>query len=184
MTKVPQGKRIFYLAENPEKITNDLREKLVKLEKAVPELSVLYQNPPQKAKVRFYEGREEIKKIYWEAAMSGKDFICCFSYRSYLRLVTKKENDEFFKLIEKKKIKTKDLVEDSKESREYAKHKTSKNIGQTKFLPKNFKLKTDFFVYGNKVVMISFSSLTATVIEDQGIADTQRNFLKFMWKSL
>jgi len=182
--KILKGRRTFYRAENPEKIVTDLRSKLVKLEKAAPQLESLYQNPPRKAKVRFYEGREEIKKLYWEAATSGRDFICCFSFRNYSRLVSKKENDKIFEIIEKKKLKIKDLVEDSKESREYARMKTRKNIGQTKFLPKNFQTKTDLFVYGDKVVMISFSSLSATVIEDEDIAETQRNFLKFMWKNL
>lgn len=183
--KILKGRRTFYRVENPELLATNLREKLVKLENIVPELVSLYQNPPQKTKIRFYEGREEVKRIYWEAASSGKDFICCFSYKNYSRLTHKKEElDELLKYISKKKAKIKDLVEDSVESRAYARKKMRMKIGGTKFLPKNIKIKTDTFVYDNKVVLISFSSMTATVIEDQDIADTQRNFLKFMWKNL
>jgi sugar-specific transcriptional regulator TrmB len=183
--KIPKGKRLLYHVENPEKITTNLRERLVELEKTVPGLVALYQNSPQKAKVRFYEGREEIKKLFWEAATSGsKNFICCFSHKSYSRLLTKKENEDLYNFLERKRAKIDDIVEESPGSREYAREKIRRRIGQTKFLPKNFPLKTDCFVWESKVALISYPSQSAVLIEDRDIADTQRNLLKFMWKHL
>jgi len=183
--KIPQGKRLLYHVENPERITTNLRERLVELEKAVPGLVALYQNPPQKAKVRFYEGREEIKKLFWEAATSGsKNFICCFSHESYSHLLTKKENEDLYNFLEKKKAKIDDIIENTPGGREYAREKTRRDIGQTKFLPKSFPLKTDCFLWENKVALISYPSQSAVLIQDRDIADTQRNLLKFMWQHL
>lgn len=186
IVKILKGKRTFYRTENPEKLVTDLRSKLVKLEKAAPALKSLFQNPPQKAKVRFYEGRKEIFKVYWEAATTSKSrMISCFSYKNFSRLSRSQElMKKLIKAVQKNKAKLDDLVEDSEQAREYAKMKTRLNLGKTKFLPKSFAIKTDNFVYDNKVVMISFSSMTATVIENKDIAETQRNFLKFMWKNL
>ena len=70
--------------------------------------------------------------------------------------MAKKENEKLYDFLEQKKAKINDIVEDSRESREYAWYKLERNLGQTKFLPKNFKLKTDCFIWENKVSLISY----------------------------
>jgi len=182
--RVVRGKSTLYHAEHPRKILNQCKSNLSQIEKIMPELEARYKHPLPKPRIRFYEGKEGLKMVYQEIASSSSRVLASVSIERFFRVFSEKEAFEIFELAQKNKTRFSDLVEQSRAAEKYAKAKYRKGLGPIKSLPSGFKLSTDVLVYNNKVAMISFDNLVAIVIEDQGITETQKKFLKFLWKGL
>jgi len=75
-------------------------------------------------------------------------------------------------------------LRNTKKARDLAKTGYRKGSSETKILPREFKFATDILVFDNKVALISFDNLTATIITDNGIAHSQKLILQFIWNSL
>lgn len=184
MSKAPKGQRSFYLAESPHKLLNEIRSRQARLESLLPSLESLQQSASNKPKIRFYEGKNGIRSIYFEIFKTHKKIITTASMNKIYQVFSERENAEFFDLLRKEGGQIYDLLENSVEAKKYFKSAYRKGLGQVKFLPENFKFKTDTLVAGNKVALISFSSMIGVIIENEDIAETQRQFLEFMWKNL
>lgn len=179
--KISKGRRTFYHAEHPEKIAQELKNKLTEIEKIIPELETIYKHPLPKPRIRFYEGKEGLKTVYQEIASSSANVFTCVSIEKFFQFFSEEEIVELFKLAQENETKFNDLLEQSEVAKKYVKAEYRKGLGPTKFLPPDFKLSTDILIYANKVAMISFDNLVAVVIENQAIAETQKRFLKFLW---
>lgn len=53
-----------------------------------------------------------------------------------------------------------------------------------KFLPKGEKVSADILVFGSMVALISYEKKSATMIEDESIAQAIKMYLDFMWERL
>lgn len=181
--KTVKGKRIFYLAEKPERILHIWEVKKKHLEKILPELQSFYALSSGKPKVKFYEGVEGMRQIYREMTKTSKTLWSVFSADKYYNAFSEKDGLEFFENIKEHGGQIKDLVEDTPAGREYVKSGYHKGIGGAKLLPKDFKLAADILVTGNKVAMNSLVNMVGVIIENSEIAEVQRNFIKFLWKN-
>lgn len=182
--KAIRGKRILYLAEDPKRLISGLEKKKKKIEEILPNLKHIYGLSSHKPQVRFYEGIEGMRAVYREMTSTSHTIYGVFSADKYFAVFNDKDNEEFFNNIRKNAGQIKDLIEDSPVGRKHAKSIFYKGIGSPKILPKDFNLAVDLMVAGDKVAMISLVNLVGVIIENPEIADLQRNFVKFMRKSL
>lgn len=183
LIKVPKGKKIYYSPEHPKMLKENLRQKVKQIDELLPYLTNLHEKSSQKPKIRFYEGKEKIHRVS-EEIYKAKEIWAVFSVDKFLNVFTEKESEHFFRILIRHGGIIYDLLEDTKKAREFAQAKHKFAVSEVKFLPKDMKFSTDILTYDNKVVMVSFTNLTATVIEDESIAKTQKQLLQFIWATL
>jgi len=184
-------KRVYYRAENPKKLVSllerekqNIENKKERIEKIIPELNILYASSFNKPNIVYYEGKEGIRNAYEQMTDTWQNVYSIFSPQSFFSLFTFKENHDILMSLEKREVKLYNLVEKSDKARERLKIKEYNHFVKSKLLPDNLKFSTDALVTENRIALISFSSLTAIIIEDKAIADMQRNFIKFIWEYL
>jgi len=183
--KVPSGKRVFYQAIPPKNILNLLEKKKQNISKILPDLEALFYAKPSQPKVRFFEGKEGLKNIYEEMLNTSKKVYTIFSFDDFLTVFTEKENEEFFNIIRNAGGVLYDLIKPTPLAKKSVKEEIyRKGITKVKFLPADFKVSIDQLVSGNKVAMISFKSLAGVIIEDQNIADSQKELIKYLWQNI
>ncbi len=179
--KTAEGKRIFYVAESPEKIGKILDRKKKHFEKILPDLKSVFARSSHKPQVRFYEG---MRAIYDEMTKTSQTIYGAFSAERYFKVFNEDDNEKFFTNIRQSGGQIKDLIEDSPIGRKHAKSQWYKDLGTPKILPEDFKLSVDIMIAGNKVAMISLVNLIGVVIENPEIAELQRNFVKFIRRKI
>jgi len=184
ISRAPKGKRTFYIAEHPNKLLANIRSQEDKLMSALPLLEALSKSAGNKPRIRFYEGKEGIKTIYNEVFKTHKKLLAIGSMRDILKYFSYAETAEWFKIMSDEGGKIYDLVDDTPETRKYAKAEYRKGHGPLKYLPAGFKMGTDTIISGNKIALISYSSLIGVLIENDEIAQTQKQTFEFMWKHL
>jgi len=175
-----QGKRMVYVAQNPEKILKKLNNQRKKLEETLPGLVDLYTSVRKKPRIQFLENKQEIRNAYLEfsdqlssmrAIISVQDFKTAFSF---------KEIATFNKNLSDNGTRVYDLVEDNPEGRAYMKSFKIKSH-QVRFMPKGFAFTTDTLVTNNTVFIVSFKNMMGIVIENEDIANFFRSTHKLVW---
>ncbi|OGZ44341.1 MAG: hypothetical protein A3J55_03530 [Candidatus Ryanbacteria bacterium RIFCSPHIGHO2_02_FULL_45_17b] len=180
--KQPKNKRMLFSAKPPRKILGILRSKEAELEKALPYMESLYKTASGRPRVQFFEGREGIKNAYSEIFATHRTLLGIASMTNVYEHFSREGNKDFFALLRQSGGQMRDIVDDSPEGRQYAKEEYRKGLGQTKFLPADFKIETDVLIDGPRVLFVSYSTLVAVLIEDERIAETQRKLIEFLWK--
>lgn len=185
IVKVPSGKRIFYKAISPKKILNLLEKKKQSFEAILPNLEALFLAKPSQPKVRFFEGKEGLTNVYEEMLNTSKKVYSIFSYDDFMTVFTEKENEHFFDILKKAGGQFYDLIKPTPLATKSVKTQLfRKDVSKVKFLPLDYKVTIDLLVTGNKVAMLSFKSLAGVIIEDQDIADSQKEFIKYLWQTI
>jgi len=183
--KVPSGKRVFYKTVSPNKILNLLEKKKQNFAQILPQLNALYVAKPSQPKVRFFEGKEGLTNIYEEMLNTSKKVYSIFSYDDFMTVFTEKENEQFFAILRKAGGLFYDLIKPTPLAKNSVTKQTfRKDVVKIKFLPKDFKVTIDLLATSNKTAMLSFKSLAGVIIEDQDIAESQKEFIKYIWKTI
>jgi len=187
--KTTDKKRVFYSPQAPEQIITLLEQKKADLEtqkenikQIIPDLEKIYSQSFTQPKVSFYQGKKGIREIYWKILNTHKTIYSIFSPDNFFQLFSAKENQALLSLLYDQGGILKSLVAKTKEPIPELKKKQYRKFVQSKELPGNFKFETDLLVVGDKTALISFQNLIGVVIEDQAIADLQKNLLKNLWQ--
>lgn len=183
LIKTPQGKRIYYKAENPEKLIQNLEDKKQKISQIIPALKSLYHQDSRQPKIRFYEGKDKIQKVS-EEVWRAKKIWAMFSPANFLKVFTLKDSQHLFRILIRHGGIIYDILENTPQAQKFAQAKFRTGISQVKFLPPKIKIATDLLVFENKVALISFTNLTVVIIEDSSISQMQKTMLQFIWHNL
>jgi sugar-specific transcriptional regulator TrmB len=180
---IPQGKRTYYKAENPENLIKKLEERKNKVEAILPQLNSLYIEKSKQPKVRFYEGKKQIYKIY-EEIFKSKEIWAMFSVERLSKIFSHEENEHFFRILIRQGGIIYDMTEDTAKARAYVRTGYRQGVSEVRFLPRDFQIAVDILVSENKTVMISFDNLIGIIIEDENIAEAQKSNLQFIWNHI
>lgn len=183
LVAVPRGKKVHYRPEPPQHIVKIISAQQSQITTVIPELEMLYQKNSQQPKIRFYEGKEKLITLY-EEIFQSKEIWALVSIDSFLQKFTQDDEEHFFRILVRHNGTIHDIFEDTKNAHLFARAPYRTAIGTVKFLNKNIKTTNDVLVFDNNVATLSFENLTATVIEDSGIAATVKMMLQFMWNFL
>jgi len=187
--KTVDKKRTYYCPESPNKIKNVLEkqktaidDKKEKISLVIPELEKLYSGSFNKPRISFYEGQEGLREVYWQILDTSKTVYSIFSPDNFFQLFSSAENHKLMMTLYNNGGQMHSLIEKSDHPYPELKHVEYKNFIKSKNLPEGFHFDTDLLVAGNKVAMISFKNLIGLIIEDDSIANLQKNFIKTIWK--
>jgi len=137
------------------------------------------------AEVRYYKGKQGIKKIY-EEVLKAKEV------RSYVDISKIAEIfPENFTLFnnafnENPEIKMYEIVENSSEAKEYIEFSSAKQNYVQKLLPKNIRLADqDILIYSDKVAIIHLKDkVTGVVLQNTDLYNNFKLLFDFIWKTL
>lgn len=186
ITTIAEGKRNYYLAEDPENLTRVLEQQKTQLQLAkgeldviLPELSTLYTRKTHKPIVRFFAGKEGLVTVRNEILkMDGKELLVASSFDKFTKLFTKEERNNYSKKRRAKKIQTKLLFSSKTE------------IPVDKNAPENFKrvkeedfpFEFDVYIYDNKVVLASYEDgIWSILIESKAVARSMEALYNIAW---
>ncbi|PIR04312.1 MAG: hypothetical protein COV59_01610 [Candidatus Magasanikbacteria bacterium CG11_big_fil_rev_8_21_14_0_20_39_34] len=201
VTELEKKKKIFYQLENPQKLIRYAQgrvrmanEGVDQAQKLIPELEGLFSLTPNKPKVIFYEGKDEIIQVYDDHIAGKKNYemygfsnvenLISFLPKGYLR--------EYVKKKEKYGITSKGIVPNTKISSDYAKneyrHVGKKIWPQLRFIEKNsFPFSAELTVYDrNRVSMVNFDArgLIGVIIEDSTIHGMMKMLFELAWNGI
>jgi len=184
------GKKKYFVAEDPEKLINLTKDKSKQIQQAkktlseiLPKLKGIANTVSGKPKVRFYEGAEGLKSVYDETLNYRNILVHCMT-EGWPKLIPD-YLPEYLRQVQKRGIKTREVVETSPRGNEYCRLYSSKN-NKILQLPKKYKSETDYMIYGNKVAFLSYNrkNPVGIVVEDEEIVRHEKIHFEVMWKAL
>ena len=183
-----KGKKKYYLPTSPKELLElaklkkkEMTDSIAGLEKELSHLQALYNSDHRKPKIMYYEGVEEVKKVYEDTLTSEKIYMHCMS--EDVRLAVGEYLEKFYERIGRLMIHTFEIASDKLEDKAYQKeHSTSRN--QIICIPEKYITKTDYLIYGGKVAFITCKDKTpvAIVIEDPEIAYFETMRYLMIWE--
>jgi sugar-specific transcriptional regulator TrmB len=146
-------------------------------------------------KVRFYEGEEGLKTVYYDGLSAKEILVIC---QGSPQTQTSLKDDppylkDFIRETMERKIPTQELLEDNPAVREYA-AKYSSALHQILLMPrlrpagpgrqKQIKAigHVDKHIYGEKIAYISHDHLVGVIIEDATLAGSERAAFAVLWQ--
>ena len=179
-----KGKRKAYLASDPEAILRSIEQKKEAIERILPDLRGLYTVQKNKPKIRFYEGFEQVKEIYWQATNTDKLLAL-----GSTKIITDKDPaffEAFTKELKKKGVFLQDLI--SNPSKKIGSEHTKeilKGMYDYHLLPEKYQdFPTDILIWNDNIALITLKKpIFGTVITNPLLAQTFRIIFDIIWSS-
>jgi sugar-specific transcriptional regulator TrmB len=184
-----QDKHQYFLAEDPERLKNVVKEEISELtrsqsdlDKLMPELKSLYNKPEQKPVVKYYEGARSIKNILEDVldTMSELNERMYYVYSaSDVRKHLYKDFPNFAKERIKRKIQCQVIAIGSGGE--------LWGMDERKWISKSEGSPTFIMIYQGKMALISLNKDNkpiGMIITDQGIFRTNKMIFEYIWKTL
>jgi len=181
---IQKGTRSYIVPENPEILLQKAKKQLSLVQNTLPSLLSLYNMPGAYPKVKFYTGKEGLKRVYNEFIKKSKEPIYGFS--DYEKMFSALDEDWLWEIpLERRKNKCKfySIAKEGPYGRMVQK-KDEEQYRQTK-LVKEVQFDTEINIFSDKVLFFSFRRpFMVAVIEDRAIAQTFYSVWKLVWNSL
>lgn len=179
-TLLPNGAKAIYTAQSPQILLEEQREKEEIIEQKMPELMAIYNSKKEKPKVVYYQGEENVAKLFDEF-FKEKELLF---YGSIAEIIPKvsRQIERYLRVVKKEKVSVREILEANERSIEFAKNNQSENH-QIRIAHESYKLKTDNVIFGNKVAIMTYKDTPmAVVIENSDVAETYRSMFEMAWK--
>lgn len=174
---------LAYAVEPPSTLLEDITQKQKALAGMLPTLETLYRQKTGKPTIKFYEGLDEMRKLYRD--VYRRPVIHFWGSVSFAQDEIHGIVDEFHAIIQKHKPTVYDLLDDTPEDRAYAKHVARLGNEQyhIRFLPKGCSFNIDCAIVDNRVYFFSYSpERIAVVVESSNIVASLRTLHQLAWQ--
>jgi HTH-type transcriptional regulator, sugar sensing transcriptional regulator len=179
-SKASKGKRDYYEAEDPETIFGLYKIRQDAFARLLPDLRLLYNKGEKRPKVKFYNGIEGLKSMYWES-LESKGTILVYGSIDDMWVLSKDFVHDYVQERIKRKILIRGIVPATAQSREYMKL-NPKEMRELCLVPKErFPFTNEINIYNNKVAIFSFREQVGVIIESADIAHTQKAIFELAW---
>ncbi len=176
--------RKYWVAADPDKLLNILKERETMLASVLPQLHFLENNDGNKPAIHCYIGMEEIKNIFddiIETKHHIKALVCWDDFKEYMG---KRFVFDFIERRYKHFLRIR-LITPKTPSALTLKSKDQEELRQTRFLSAGVSLRrVSNFIYGDKVAIISFNKKepTGLVVEDPDVVHAQTIYFENLWQ--
>lgn len=182
VTLLPKKVKALYTAESPRILLEEQREKEETIKTNLPELLAIYNSKKEKPKVTYFQGEENISKLYDEIFKENEILfygsIASISPRVYPQV------KKYLLKIKKEKMNVREVLQADQKSIDFAKENNSENH-RIKIAPDNFLFPTDNMIFGNKVAIITYKdNPMAVVIESNDVVMTYKSLFEIAWQSI
>ncbi|MEK7135372.1 MAG: helix-turn-helix domain-containing protein [Patescibacteria group bacterium] len=189
MGKVKEGKHIIYVPEDPRSLLEKLRLQTSAVQNVMGELrelATIYKNRPT---VRFFEGRESIKRIFEDIFQVESEEVLAFTSIKELYEVFPEYYSFFVKRRVKRGIRGRIIAPLDSEG-EKLKERKNEELRDIRFIPEELAKKIGLIgghmlIYKDRVALVSFDSdQTSVIIENKALANVQRSLFEIAWESI
>lgn len=188
LKRMVKGKKKHYIPAQPREILtlgknkqHQLAQSLQELEQEIPQLDAMYRTQHSIPKIQYYQGTDEVKKIYEETLEADKIYVHCMS-QSGMEIMGDYLNKYFMRVI-RRMIHSQKILSDSPADKLYQQeYSTSRN--QIVCIPAKLGTNTDYMIYGNKVAFITYreGQPVGVVICDKEIAHFEKIRFQMVWE--
>jgi sugar-specific transcriptional regulator TrmB len=183
-------KRVLYAANDPEALSRYVadqlegwRQRLNQLNKVIPELKALYQEPTPKPRVRYYEGIEGLKTIYEDSLLCREKEIRSYTSTEKLKDVMGDYAEDYFA----RRVKNNIFIRSIATIGPYGYHLKKvekKYLRKMRFVPKDkYAITPEIYIYDNKIAYIDLPEKLGVIIESKEIADAEKKIYELAWEA-
>ena len=188
VTHVYMGSKKFFQATNPSKIKQYLEDKMRELKSQensvnaiLPELEAMTKLPRQDTFVEVFRGNEGLKYFLKDIIKTGNEVLITGiddrKYQEALPIFMK----QYFRDLKANKIIERVIT--TKRKGVFLFDKASAPTTRYRFLEATEFNPTNTFVYGDKVVIVTWGSpVTAVMIKNKNIATAYKDHFEHLWK--
>ena len=195
-----RGKRTLYLPSDPSLFRKILEHKKVSLEGIMPELENQFALKVSKPNVKYYQGEEDFPGFYDDMyamfaemeGTSGYVYILGHSNKVVHNYYEGMPTIQNYKPKERQlDVKLRSIMPKAE------KDNKTKNIAdpymvtrfnlppsENKFIEDKYEHISAIMLTNTKILTLDIHTLFASITENRNLAETWRNFLEFMWKSI
>lgn len=201
ITEVKKNNKYYYLVESPNKLKHlslrniqTAKTSQQKLEEVLPEISGLYAQLIEKPKISYFDGHEDILKVYEDHIFEDKKYemMGFVNVSELLKFFPIKKYREYVKRKEKLNMRTRGIIPNTEEDLSFKKKvyitADKKTLPNIKLVSKgDFPWKGDITIYGkNKISIVNFEKNmpTGIIIESQTIHDMMKMIFNLAWKGV
>lgn len=190
-----KGSTQYFTAEKPEDALDSLHHKREKaaqeLEKnirafsaVIPELTGITRQDVSLPKITFYEGTQNLKKMYKDILTSKTEVLCLSSIEDLLDLFGKQYDRWFVKKRAQKRIPLRYLAKDSPMEVQESK-KDQKFLRQSRHFPSiSFGITNEINIYDGKVSMITVKhEKIGLLIQSNEMYRSMKMVFELLWKA-
>lgn len=177
-----RGKRKAYIASDPAAILRSIEQKKESIERLLPDLRALYTTQKNKPAIRFYDGFDQVKEIYWQSTEADK--ILAIGSTKQLEAKDPVFFDKLQREMKRKEIFLQDLI--THPSKVVGVEQTKeilKGFYDMKTLPSKYQdFPTDILIWNNNIALITLEEpIFGTVITNDLLSQTFRYIFDMIW---
>jgi sugar-specific transcriptional regulator TrmB len=181
-----KGKRKAFIASDPSALVYAMQGRTDAMSQLLPDLRALYAAQKNKPSIRFFDGAEQVKELFYEMLEAKEVFGVASTKKLYTALTP-----EFFKTYIKKmrerNILLKDiLTKDSVSSSAPTPINILKGMYEYRVLSEKMgDIPVDILIWNNKVAFLSIETpIFGTLIESAPIAQMMKTLFELSWQQL
>ncbi len=180
------GKRSVYVAADPSVLVQMLATRATAMEQVLPDLRSLYAAQTNKPVIKYYEGAEQVKEIFYEMLEARSVYGVASTKKLYDALGWDFFKTYIAKMKDRGIVLHDILTEDSPQTSAQTPIELLKGLYDARVLPKGTEnLAVDILVWDDKVALISTESpIFGTLIKNQAIAEVLKIMFNLSWKQL
>lgn len=174
-----------YTAESPENIQSLLENKIAEYSLAlqqakdiIPELVSLH-NKDNRPKVKFYEGKDGLQKVY-EDTLTSHETILAYASVEDVESTLPHYFPEYYKRRARKGIPIRAIFPDSPEARNRA-SLDKEEMRESSLVSQKYGFHPEINIYDNKVMIASWREKLGIIIESSEIADAMKKIYELAW---
>lgn len=191
ITSLKTPRATFYIAVNPQKLLQQIKQKETEIKTILPVLRSIYNSHPSKPKIELYEGIDGMSQIYQEVLdylKKDKPIFCyCSLKHFYINQKFQKLLKKWLKTIKKRSSHVKEIINSNQYGKDYIKkaNQTKNKHHKIKIISKQFLFTNDNLIYGDKIALFSTQKdFFAILIESDEIVRTYKNIFEILWEKL
>lgn len=179
---IPDTKISRYVAVDPTKIFQDLKNVTSNFKDALPAFLAIFNQSIWKPKINYFEGIEGVRSVYRQTESAKEAY-----YISNTEAMTQYLPEEierwinFFRNKNPESYKSKQILMNTPVDRDFANKAQGKSV-QFKFLPKGQIIDMDISLFDNKVALTSLKDhLFIVVIESKALYNSMKTIFDLLW---
>lgn len=181
-----KGARSTYSSTDPSALVHGLESRAEAMKQLLPDLRALYAAQANKPSIKFFEGAEQVKEIFYEM-LEAKQVYGVASTKKLYDALGWDFFDGYIKQMRKKGIFLKDiLTQDSIDTSAKTPIGILNAMYDTRLFPKSVEsLPVDILIWDDKVALISTEApVFGTLIKNPAMAKVMRLMFEHTWSDL
>ena len=183
--KIPNEKKTLYMAKSPRECFQEIKEKISDIEYFLPKLMAIQKTDEKDDAVSYYEGMDQIKKVYASllGEVAGKECVGFYGHLKNAPQALEKFTKDLDKDYVLQKIRRRVIITDTESTKGYIEN--AARVGAVaKALPERlYDSNVSLEVFKNKTIIFSHSDLKATMIEDEDVAKVMKQLFEIAWET-